>query len=410
MVKKCLEKNCNKIPNFNFETEKIAIYCKKHSKENMINVKSKKCLECTKQSNFNFETEKTGIYCKKHSKENMINVKSKKCLEQNCNKIPNYNLSNKKTGIYCFKHKKENMVDIKNKKCFEENCNIEPLYNSIGEKYPIYCKKHKKESMVDIRNKKCLEKNCYKRATFNLPNEKSSIYCTNHKKEGMIIRNKKICEKENCTKTPCFNFESEKVGIYCLEHKKEGMVDVNHKKCKQCNNVRCKNKYKGYCLRCFINLFPHQKISRNYKVKENYMTDFIKKEFKNEIMIFDKQTGGCSKRRPDCYIDKFTHVIIIECDENQHKDTNCENKRTMELFQDFGNRPIIFIRFNPDSYMKNNKKINSSFKMHKSLDVPIIKNNKEWDLRLALLKETINKFLETIPEKEITNEYLFYDQ
>jgi len=63
-------------------------------------------------------------------------------------------------------------------------------------------------------------------------------------------------------------------------------------------------------------------------------------------MIFDKQTGGCSKMRPDVFIDKFTHVVIIECDENQHKDTSCENKRTMELFQDFGNRPIVFIRFN----------------------------------------------------------------
>jgi len=140
------------------------------------------------------------------------------------------------------------------------------------------------------------------------------------------------------------------------------------------------------------------------------MTDFLKDIFKDEIMIFDKQTGGCSKRRPDCYIDKFTHIVIIECDENQHRDTNCENKRTMELFQDFGNRPVVFIRFNPDSYIKDNKKINSSFKMHKTLDVPVIREPKEWKLRLDLLKETINKFLNRIPEKEVTNDYLFYDQ
>ena len=49
------------------------------------------------------------------------------------------------------------------------------------------------------------------------------------------------------------------------------------------------------------------------------MTDFIKEQFKEQVMIFDKQTGGCSKRRPDVYIDKFTHIVIIECDENQHK-------------------------------------------------------------------------------------------
>jgi hypothetical protein len=140
------------------------------------------------------------------------------------------------------------------------------------------------------------------------------------------------------------------------------------------------------------------------------MTNFIKEHFKDEVMFFDKQTGGCSKRRPDVCIDKFTHVIITECDENQHRETSCENKRTMELFQDFGNRPIVFIRFNPDSYInEKNEKIQSSFKMHKALDVPMIKDQKEWESRLYVLKGTINKWLNVIPEKEVTNEYLFYD-
>ena len=135
--------------------------------------------------------------------------------------------------------------------------------------------------------------------------------------------------------------------------------------------------YKGYCLRCFVYKFPDVKISRNYKVKENHMTDFIKYQFQDQDMTFDKQTSGCSRRRPDVYIDKFTHIVITECDENQHKDTSCENKRMMELFQDFGNRPIVYIRFNPDSYVnKDNKKVLSSFKMHKLLDVPMIRDSK----------------------------------
>ena len=190
------------------------------------------------------------------------------------------------------------------------------------------------------------------------------------------------------------------------------MIDVKSKKCleEHCDTIVF-NKYKGYCLRCFINKFPNEKISRNYKVKEIHMTDFLKQEFKDEIMVFDKQTGGCSKRRHDVYIDKFTHVTIVECDENQHKDTSCENMRTMELFQDFGNRPIVFIRFNPDKYInKNGEKILSSFNMHKTLDVPVIRNQKEWQNRLDLLKEYINKHLITIPEREITYEYLFYDE
>ena len=87
-----------------------------------------------------------------------------------------------------------------------------------------------------------------------------------------------------------------------------------------------------------------------------------------------------------------------------------KNKRNMELFQDFNNRPIVFIRFNPDSYVNNQgNKVLSSFKYHKKLDIPVIRNKKEWKSRLNMLKEIINKNLITIPEKEVTIEYLFYD-
>jgi hypothetical protein len=304
----------------------------------------------------------------------MINVIDKKCQEENCNTIPKFNLLNEKRGIYCKIHKKENMINVECKKCLESECNKIPMFNLPDEKFGIYCSKHKKENMVDVLSQKCLEENCNKRPNFNLSNKKQ--------------------------------------GIYCREHKKVDMVDVTHKKCleENCNIMPSNKKYKGYCLRCFVYKFPDVKISRNYKVKENHMTDFIKEHFKEEVITFDKQTGGCSKRRPDVYIDKFTHVVILECDENQHINTSCENKRMMELFQDFGNRPIVFIRFNPDSYInESSKKVLSSFKMHKTLDVPMIRNPKEWSNRLNVLKEITKRWLVEIPSREFTYEYLFYD-
>ena len=38
-----------------------------------------------------------------------------------------------------------------------------------------------------------------------------------------------------------------------------------------------------------------------------------------------------------------------------YPDCSCENKRIMEISQDLGHRPIVFIRFNPDEYNKNGK-------------------------------------------------------
>jgi hypothetical protein len=140
-------------------------------------------------------------------------------------------------------------------------------------------------------------------------------------------------------------------------------------------------------------------------------------------MIFDKSVeGGCSKKRPDVLIDLLLYSIIIECDECQHKNYECENKRTMQLFEDLGNRPLIIIRFNPDSYKgdlssspENNTKIEGCFKpltkvedIHKQKFYDL--NKEEWKRRVDILEEVIRgKITEDIPEKEITEIKLFYD-
>ena len=122
---------------------------------------------------------------------------------------------------------------------------------------------------------------------------------------------------------------------------------------------------------------------------------------------------GCSRRRPDIYIDFGTHLIIIEIDENQHieYDEICENRRIMEISQDFGHRPIVFIRFNPDSYKnKENKNITSCWSINK-LGLCTIKRGKnvEWNERLETLKDKINYWIKNEPTKVVNVEYLYYD-
>jgi len=65
-------------------------------------------------------------------------------------------------------------------------------------------------------------------------------------------------------------------------------------------------------------------------------------------------------------LDLRDQVLIIEIDENEHTsyDCSCENKHIMQLSQDVGHRPIVFIRFNPDSYRKNDTKIPSCWKQN----------------------------------------------
>ena len=164
-----------------------------------------------------------------------------------------------------------------------------------------------------------------------------------------------------------------------------------------------------------MNLFPNKPVSRNYKTKEYSVVEFVKNKFPDLNWIADKiVNGGCSKRRPDLLLDLGYQIIIIEVDENQHSDYDCrcENKRLMELSQDLGHRPIVFIRFNPDDYQKNGKNITSCWGLDKK-GICIVKKSKksEWEQRLNILEDHINYW---INESNITNKtieiiQLFYD-
>ena len=90
-----------------------------------------------------------------------------------------------------------------------------------------------------------------------------------------------------------------------------------------------------------MHLFPDKPVSRNYKTKEYAVGEYIKTKFSTLNWISDKIiNGGCSKRRPDLFLDLLYQIVIIEVDENQHidYDCSCQNKRIMELSQDLGHK------------------------------------------------------------------------
>jgi hypothetical protein len=302
------------------------------------------------------------------------------------------------------------MVDVKNKTCLE--CKKKPNYNKECETTALYCSEHKKEGMVNVISKTCLE--CKKIPTYNKEGETTALYCLAHKKEGMVDVVSKNCLE--CKKRPVFNNQGEKTALYCATHKKEGMVNVKDKTCKSewCLTL-VKEKYDGYCLFCFMNLFPDKPVSRNYKTKEFAVVDHVKNNFPNMNWIADKiVSGGCSKRRPDLLLDLGYQIIIIEIDENQHieYDCSCQNKRIMELSQDLGHRPIVFIRFNPDDYEKDGKNITSCWGQDKK-GICVVKKSKktEWNERLTVLKQTINYWINpaNTTSKTIETIQLYYD-
>jgi hypothetical protein len=386
----------------------------------MVDVKNKKCIHpnCNKHPIYNYQNKKVAKYCGIHKLVDMVNVKNKTCVQENCKTQPNYNYQDEKVAKYCSKHKLKNMVNVVSKTCIHPNCKTIPCFNYQDEKVRKYCSEHKLENMVDIVHKTCIHPNCKTQPNYNYQDEKVAKYCSEHKLENMINVIHKTCIHLNCKTQPNYNYQDEKVAKYCSTHKLENMIDIVSKRCKSkfCD-IFVSKKYDGYCLRCYIHLFPDKPVARNYKTKEKNVTDFITINFQNLNWITDKKINdGCSRRRPDLLLDLGYQIIIVEIDENQHidYDCSCENKRMMELSQDVNHRPIIFIRFNPDDYKNvNNENITSCFGMDNRSGVLIVKKSKqkEWNERLNVLKNVIEYWINPAnkTDKMIEIIQLFYD-
>jgi hypothetical protein len=418
---KCKFIHCTKYPNYNYQGEKIRLYCSSHKLDGMIDVKNKSCenINCIRLPVFNYPKTKPPRFCNYHKLNGMVNIKDKTCIYDGCKTIPIYNKEGETKALYCVIHKLEGMVDVKNKSCEAINCYIQPNYNYKNETRARFCNLHKLENMFDVKNKTCIHPNCTTIPNYNVDGETKALYCTSHKKCDMVDVKSKSCIYPNCKIRASYNIKGETKRLYCATHKLDGMVDITSKTCKtQLCFTSVKNKYNGYCLRCFIHLFPDQPVCRNYKTKETAVAQFITTNFPNFTWILDKKVeDGCSRRRPDLICDLGYQVIIVEVDENMHEnyDCSCENKRIMQLSQDIGHRPLIFIRFNPDDYINlNNEKITSCWGTTPKTGILKIKKNKidEWNNRLEELKSQIEYWTNDKNKTDKTIEIiqLFYNQ
>lgn len=340
--------------------------------------------------------------------------KNKRCKFNNCMTRPAFNLVTETTALYCSQHKSPNMIDVRSRRCQSENCMTRPTFNFATETTAKYCSQHKLSNMIDVRSRRCKSDNCMTRPAFNFATETIALYCSQHKLPDMINIVSKRCQSKQCLKQPNFNFATETTALYCSQHKLLNMIDVRSKKCLMsfCD-TQVQTKYDGYCLRCYMNLFQDKSVTRNYKTKEKHIVDHITSTFPDVSWVHDKRIqDGCSARRPDLFLDMGTHIVIIEIDENRHDayDCTCENKRIMQLSQDVGHRPMVFLRFNPDSYTKQDGTTISSCWGVNGLGVLVLKKSKrkEWDERMQVLKDHVQYWMEHPTEKTIEINELFY--
>ena len=413
--KLCIVDGCNIQACYNLHDEEKPLYCKKHSTDEMIDVKTKTCLDCSKKPNFNYIDCKGALYFFEHIKDGMINIYDNKCIFEGCTTSASYNYEGSKKRLYCTKHKLENMVNLSKVECEYEGCDITAKYNYINEKHPRFCSTHKHSEMIHLNDTFfCKEIDCNKRPTFNYINNPPH-YCYKHKKDNMINVKDPLCE--DCPKTASFNYKDSKIALYCYDHSKENMINIYSLRCKKDNCdiiIRYNNKYDGMCINCFIKEFPDEKISNNYIVKEKEVRKYITENFSSYNWMFNKIIKNNKiKYRPDILLDLETHIIIIEIDEYQHAlyDEDDEEKRILDIHYSLDCRKTIVLRFNPDSYKDENGDLQKSPWIYYRTKLKLSNNEtlvKLWNNRLIKLKETINNFIENIPQENITYIKLYY--
>ena len=403
-----------KVPCFGLSTDKKATFCSNCKNDDMIDIKNNKCIKCKiKHPIFGLSTDTKATLCGDCKNDNMIDIKNPKCIKCKIKK-PIFGLLTDKKATFCKDCKNDDMIDIKHQKCVK--CKIKrPYFGLLTDKKATFCKNCKNDDMIDIKHQKCVK--CkIKYPCFGLSTDKKATFCSDCKNDDMIDIKHPKCVKCKI-KYPCFGLSTDKKATFCSDCKNDNMIDIKNPRCitQLCDKYSVIDKY---CTRCFYALNPNDKRCKRIKFKENEMIKYIQETFKDLNWICDNTLIGdnmCLKYRPDVLLHLNNHSIVIECDEKQHrhyKDNNtCENSREHQI-QEALNRPVVFIRFNPDEYLDlNNKKVLSCFNVDKKLGFNTIPKNQEsrWITRLETLKNTVLKSVEKPPINPIEKIYLYYD-
>jgi hypothetical protein len=410
-------------PNFNYENEKTATHCKKCALPDMIDIKHSKCIVCkTTRPSFNYENETKATHCKKCALPDMIDIKHHKCIVCKTT-IPNYNYENEIKATHCKKCALPDMIDIKNPKCIV--CKTtQPNFNYENEIKATHCKKCALSDMIDIKNPKCIvckttqpsfnyqdELNathckkcalpdmvnvkdpkcsvCNKRASYGIPCNRPSA-CANHKTIGMISNPRAKCMKRGCKNVSTYGV---KKPIHCEEHKNDNDILLVERECSRCGKLDIL--MNDLCINFCIQDIAFQDYKKNQKVKEKRVLQILTSEFGSPTEYNHQIDRNCGHYEKEIGYDCKTHMIYIEVDERQHK-SYCELgeiNRMKNIFNDSGGIPIIFIRYNPDSFIDTNNKRQKLSQVK----------------REELLVKWVKLYMSQMPKHHLSVKYLFYD-
>lgn len=416
VTKPKLCKGCNlKRPSFGKPLSAFASHCKKCKDPGMVDVVNPKCFCGKKNPAFAFPGSRPK-HCKECCEPGMENVLTPRC--EACRTVTCLFGYRGGAATHCKSCSLPGMEDLKSKRC--RVCKkTKPSYG-VEKGKATHCSKCALKHMRNVVSPICVACTNFL-ATYRLPGQ-SLTHCSSCKLEGMTAVNRRMCEGCN-EKIPSYGLPGGRA-THCAGCKSEGMKYVIGPTCELCDTmptyglpgaaatrcVTCKTTHmidvvhKDRCGSCSL---PNRRLQQGTCTacriarprKEIRMRKAIQNAFPAAEWMFDHTPAGVSicadkRYRPDCWLELATHVIAVECDEEQHKDQqySCELRRTAELLASCEGKPLALIRWNPDGFTQKG--------VHKEVA--------EKTRVQALLKE-IKRLMDEPPAVLFHTKYMYYD-
>ena len=389
MSKTCERAECNVRPSYNALGASKGRFCKHHRQPGMVDVISKTCehADCSQRlPSYNSPGAAKGRFCKTHKLAGMVDVRKKVCEHTGCGVKPSFNALGTNRGRFCKEHKLTGMTNVINKTCEYAGCGKQPYFNDPGTSRGRFCKTHKLAGMVDVKNRTCEQTDCHTMPYFNSPGTTKGLYCWLHKLEGMVDVRNKTCEHADCNTQPSYGLPGH-APSYCAPHHPEGTMKHPKRRCtvSDCREwsthgitqpERCErhalpgddNLVERACANCNLpNVLNAHDLcgdcsawltgKRPRLAKQREVLQFLDHELQDFPYDSTDRTPqdlrDCDRReRPDVMWDRADRIVILEIDEDQHKDRpcECEQTRMMNISQALGSERTIWIRYNPDAF------------------------------------------------------------
>lgn len=158
----------------------------------------------------------------------------------------------------------------------------------------------------------------------------------------MIFNPNAFCKVKGCASRKRALYGTDFALNHCEKHKIDTDEKYTEASCTLCKTHSVVNSA-GKCEECIsgsniLQIQAKQQAMTKYLISAGLKPKYIDKTLKPGF-----------RDRPDMFYDRGDMALVVECDENQHRGYSDELERMKRIYE-AAEKPVVFIRFNPDSY------------------------------------------------------------